>query len=290
VTTIFDTISDIIQARYEEQGYGVPYAIDNGPWTPLATPAEHHLLSLAWEEVVEAGFGGNTRGIYAIEGLGIVGIKVPIEEGWAGAMTRATLIADAFQFQQVGILEFMESAIVRIGRQGSYYRYNVHNPFRVFEQQRSQQIGTEQGLDSATSIDPKTALDRINGRFDTAIATPQSLTTGYDNMRLDTQPGAGDTWCSFSARHAEGAGEVGARRFTIPGLAVATIRVPLKTGTDAAYKLAGDIVTAFRGVSYYGINFTTPSLARIGRTGPSHSLEWWHLNVRCPYWFEYSAA
>ena len=283
MTDIFGTISDTFNTRYEAQSYGVPVAMDNGVWSPLATPAEHHLLSLAWEESLEGGFSGG-GGIYVIEGLGIVGVKVPLNVGWAVAMNRATEIADAFQSTQVGIVEFTDAAIVRVGRQGSYYRYNVHISFRVFDRQSSQQIGT------ASGIDPKTALDRISGRFDTVIATPQSLPTSYDNMDLDTLPGAAVTWCSFSARHVEGQGEIGTRRFTIPGLAIATIRVPLRTGTDAAYKLAGDIVTAFRGVNYQGVSFTAPSLARIGRTGPSHSLEWWHLNVRMPYYFEYSAA
>lgn len=283
MTSIFDTISDIIQVRYEAQGYGVPVALDNGKWQPLSIPAEHHLLSVAWEETKEAGFGNGARGVYAIEGLGIIGIKVPIETGWNTAMTRATEIADAFQFVTVSNVEFMGAAIVHIGRQGNYYRYNVHIPFRVFDQQSSKQLGVQTGLN------PKTAMDRINDRFNIVISGGLSLSTAFDNMEFDL-PGVNETWCNWSVRHAEGQGEVGTRRFTIPGLAICGLRVPLETGTDTIYRLAGEIVSTFRGVNYKGVFFSSPSLARIGRSGPSHSQEWWQLNVRCPYWFEYVAA
>lgn len=282
MTTVYGDLHNAIVAHYEAQAYGVPYHGDNMPWTPLTSPAEHHVAMTAWEDAVEAGFGAS-RGVFEVLGLHIVGVKVPIETGWAPALDRAHAIADAFQYTTVGGAEMLEAAIVRIGRQGSYYRYNVHLPFRAFE---SAGVASSGG---GVATDPAAAATAMSLRFDAEVALPNSLLTAYENMPFEL-PGAEQVWCAWSIRHAEGQGEIGTRRFSVPGQATASIYIPIETGTADGYSLAGATVTAFRYGRHDGINFGTPSLTRIGRAGPASSTEWWQVNVRCPYWFEYDAA
>ena len=196
MTTLFHDISQALATHYDAQAYGVPVAYENQPWTPLVTPAEHHILTLAWEDALEAGFGG-VRGLYEVDGVFIVGVKVPLETGPTAAMGRCQQIADAFQYTKVGGAEMLEAAIVRVGQQKPYYRYNVHLPFRAWDRALTNTSGTSAG------IDPEAATVTINERFMTLVAQPNSVSVAYDNMPFEL-PGAHETWCSWSVKHAEG--------------------------------------------------------------------------------------
>ena len=121
----------------------------------------------------------------------------------------------------------------------------------------------------------------IRGAFDTQIADtyPSGLDVQYDNDGAFVQP-EDSAWVRFAVLPGESFQmTLGTqKRYRTPGLAVASIFVPVGVGDKAAYVIADYIADRFRTITLNGVTFKTPSVASLGRSG-----DVWQVNVRCPF-------
>lgn len=117
----------------------------------------------------------------------------------------------------------------------------------------------------------------IRWRFQTQVATPQSLTTIYDND--PTPPTDGSTWCRFTILRGESRRiTCGVLSYRESGRAVASLFCPVGGGDGALLTLADAIATAFRSQSVSGIRYLTPTVVPVGE-----SLGEYQINVSCPF-------
>ena len=123
-------------------------------------------------------------------------------------------------------------------------------------------------------------FNAIRNRFETQVATPQSVFTVYPNTKHKL-PESG-MWVQFSVLPGEDIQvDVGTQnRYRTTGIALANIFCPWETGEQDALVLADQIKTAFRGVTDAGVTYRTPSVQVIGRTAG----KWWQINVSCPWY------
>lgn len=121
----------------------------------------------------------------------------------------------------------------------------------------------------------------IRTRFKTQIADTQSLPTQYDNQ--DFTPPDQELWARLTILHGDSFqvsnGGPDGKRFRTPGIMTVQVFIPSGQGDKAAYKLADVIETYFRSQKADSITYRTPSVRKIGPTGP-----WWQINVNCPFY------
>lgn len=92
--------------------------------------------------------------------------------------------------------------------------------------------------------------DAIRSRFDTQVATPNSITILHDN-----QPPTAITQQRYRLSISEDSSEQvhvgasGARRYRIKGTAVLTLYAPASMGDNTMVGIMDDVLTAFRGVA-----------------------------------------
>jgi hypothetical protein len=114
--------------------------------------------------------------------------------------------------------------------------------------------------------DFETISNTVNARFKTEIEDALSVDVAYDNFPYE--PTAGTKWIRFAVlpERAFQAEMGGTKRWHLPGLAVASIFLPLDTGHKVALEISDSIVTAFRSQTVSAITYRTPTVTNIGRT------------------------
>lgn len=109
------------------------------PRTPVAWENEHFKAPAEpepWVRVTVFGSTasrasvGGTSARYRHDGEVIVEVWFPANEGSAGARTLADAAAAVFRAWQAGTLTFWTPRVVRVGREGAWYRLNVIAPFK----------------------------------------------------------------------------------------------------------------------------------------------------------------
>lgn len=121
----------------------------------------------------------------------------------------------------------------------------------------------------------------IRSRFETQIATPESLVTQYDNQSLDNPDN--EIWCRLTIKSGETTQEsIGApssNRDRTSGVMIAQLFAPIGKGDGDLKELAETIRAAFKRVTQDGVTFRTPSIYEQGtREGM------WQINVVCPFY------
>jgi hypothetical protein len=119
----------------------------------------------------------------------------------------------------------------------------------------------------------------IQSRFAAQVATPQSLTTIYDN---DPTPSPADNslWCRFTVLDGETRRvTVGVKQYRTVGVAIAQLFGPVGDGTQAQRQLADAIVAAFQDQTAGGVRYGVPSVDNIGKTTQGN----YQINVTCPF-------
>ncbi len=122
----------------------------------------------------------------------------------------------------------------------------------------------------------------IQDRFETLVATPESLATEYDNSPPVAKK-TSELWARLSVRPGEGrqvstGAGTSSRTFRIPGVAIVQIFVAVTTGMQVAQDLADKVRVAFQGVSAAGVLYRFPSQTNAGRSGG-----FWQVNVTIPF-------
>lgn len=125
----------------------------------------------------------------------------------------------------------------------------------------------------------------IRGRFAAQVATPQTLTTVYDNVPKSTIPTSG-RWCRFvvlfGVQTQVAFAGVGGRRFRTIGQAIAQVFEPIGVGDGAQLAVVEAIQDAFRSVSLSAtafITFDPPYVA----SAPIREDSWWMVPVAIPF-------
>lgn len=116
-------------------------------------------------------------------------------------------------------------------------------------------------------------------RFKDFVEDILEIPTQYDNAPF-TQP-QNQGWVRFrvlpeSSRQVDfGAAK---RRFRVQGEAIALVHFPIECGDRKNMETADAIVDAFRGLTFQGVIFRTPSVRNLGRNG-----EEWLTEISCPF-------
>lgn len=122
--------------------------------------------------------------------------------------------------------------------------------------------------------------DAIRSRFNSQVATPQSLTVVYDNGP-DGHPD--DTlWARWTIHGGDNAQrEVGGSTNTYRriGVAIAELYAPPNDGDEGVLQLADVIEAAFRSVTASPVRFQTPRTRIVGQQD-----NWFRVNVVCPWY------
>lgn len=122
----------------------------------------------------------------------------------------------------------------------------------------------------------------VRARFQTEVATPETLTVVHDNA---PEPTAAARWCRFSvsvdSTQQVSTGSAAMRRFRSVGSATAQLFVSQKSGDAALLELADAIDVAFRGarIADPQIRFRAPTL--VGT--PVQDGAWFARTVRIPF-------
>lgn len=119
----------------------------------------------------------------------------------------------------------------------------------------------------------------VRSRFADQVASPESLTTIYDNSPTK-RPTDGSTWCRFTILDGESQRvTVGVKEYRTYGVAVAQLFGRIGNGTKALRELADAVVTVFRDVSADDVSYKVPSIINRGETQDG----WYQINVNCPF-------
>lgn len=121
----------------------------------------------------------------------------------------------------------------------------------------------------------------IRSRFKTLVADTKSLPTQYDNQAFT--PTSGTAWARVTVLFGESAqvsfgGPLGRRSRTV-GVLMVQVFSPVDKGDGDLLTLAGEIATAFKGVTDTGVHFRIPSVRRAGRSDAEYQ-----VNVECPFY------
>jgi hypothetical protein len=121
-----------------------------------------------------------------------------------------------------------------------------------------------------------TIVDEVAGQ---SVTIMSALPTQYDNDASFDRP-VGAPWCRFTVLQGD-TRQVscgGAKRFRLPGVAVAQLFIPIGEGDKRGLELADDVNVAFRSLTASGVKFMSPSVQNMGRQEGE-----WQLNVSCPF-------
>lgn len=113
------------------------------------------------------------------------------------------------------------------------------------------------------------------------VATPQSLQVQYDNepFELDESSLWNDAiWVRFKVIPGTTTQVQAPSHYRTPGICIAMIFCKENKGDKLALEMADIIKSAFRAVSYQGVNFQVPFVGS-GRL----EQKWWLLNVTIPF-------
>ena len=137
----------------------------------------------------------------------------------------------------------------------------------------------------------KEIIEKVQSQFETAIATPYSVQTQYNNdgtFELDhNNLGPYNCWC----RHYVLLGQDEQRElgnnpaFRVPSVAIAQLLTLLNKGEGDILTLADLIGNAFRRVAVDGITYTVPSIGNGFR-----DRDWWRVDVNYPFHADYFSA
>lgn len=123
--------------------------------------------------------------------------------------------------------------------------------------------------------------DAINSRFKTQVADVVPITAQYDNFPFT--PPNDSAWARFKINFGQrtqiSSGGDGSNLFRVIGVAVASIFVPIESGSNAALVIADVVDSAFRATSTADVVYRTPSVESIGVSG-----KWWQFNVNIPFY------
>lgn len=124
------------------------------------------------------------------------------------------------------------------------------------------------------------AFEAVRTRFQTEVATPNSLVVIHDNAPAPSS--LASSWCRFSVQvDAHAQVSMGARRYRMTGAATAILFVPKAKGDAAAIALADATVAAFRGVAISPMVTFTPAPGIIGTADDDEG--WCKRIVRIPF-------
>jgi hypothetical protein len=121
----------------------------------------------------------------------------------------------------------------------------------------------------------------VRSRFETQIATPESLTTQYDNQSLDNPDDK--IWCRLTIKFGEtelaSFGSPSSNRFRTVGTMIAQLFSPIGKGSGELEELADTISNSFKCITQDGVTFIDPDIVNVGeREGM------WQINVVCPFY------
>jgi len=125
----------------------------------------------------------------------------------------------------------------------------------------------------------------IRLRFNTEIASPESLTTIYDN-EAEVPPLTSTMWCRLriitGETELQSVGDVSSRLFRTVGIMYADLHSKYGSGDGYVLELADKIVEKFRCVTAGGIVFRSPSVMEEGIDQGGY----WRVVVRCPFYYD----
>lgn len=137
----------------------------------------------------------------------------------------------------------------------------------------------------------ETLYNTIRTRFKDNVATPQSLTTYYDNQAAP--PINGTVWARVTiVGGSSQQTSLGASKdYRHAGVLFIQLYDALEKGDKALLALADIIVPHFRVVTVGSVRFYTPSVVPVGRStttpfselSQSNPAQWWQVNVQCPF-------
>lgn len=119
----------------------------------------------------------------------------------------------------------------------------------------------------------------IRSRFATLVATPQSLTTVYDN-EADRDAHTDTLWCRFSVLP-------GARQYVetpnlsrTPGIAYAQLFCRVGAETNTIHDMADTVAASFQRTRADDVRWLTPRVVVVGSPGNS---KWYQVNVEMAF-------
>jgi len=124
-------------------------------------------------------------------------------------------------------------------------------------------------------------IQAVRDRFDTLVATPESLRVIHDNA---PEPSSRvQSWVRFSVQaDAREQVSMGVRRYRTTGAATAMIFAPIAKGDAAALAIADLVIAAYEGASTAVPDITyTPAPGIVGVTEQDES--WCKTTVSIPY-------
>jgi hypothetical protein len=135
-----------------------------------------------------------------------------------------------------------------------------------------------------TATAPRLIAEMVGGRFQSTVATPQSLTVVNDNVPDRIIPTSG-RWCRFSVQlgQRQQIGNSGVvRKFRTQGIAQAQLFEPVGRGDGVQLDLVGAIQAAFDKITLAGppvVAFQPPYVSAPAAREDS----WWSTVVTIPF-------
>jgi hypothetical protein len=135
-----------------------------------------------------------------------------------------------------------------------------------------------------TATAPRLIAEMVGGRFQSAVATPQSLTVVNDNVPNPTIPSTG-RWCRLAVQlgQRQQIGTSGtARKMRTTGVALAQLFEPIGGGDGLQLDLVGAIQAAFDKITLPGppvVAFQPPYVSAPAAREDS----WWSTVVTIPF-------
>lgn len=129
----------------------------------------------------------------------------------------------------------------------------------------------------------ETLKNNVRTRFDVQVATPQSLSTEYDNLEIPKPEHPTELWARASVLMGESKQvQLGnAKTFRHRGVLMVALFQELGRGDKVTNAMVDIITAAFRALTADSVVYMTPSSPTAGRVG-----EWWQTNLSCPFYVD----
>jgi hypothetical protein len=132
------------------------------------------------------------------------------------------------------------------------------------------------------SVATVTISNVCTDKFQTDIATPESLSVSYPNEVMPAPSNEMHARCSvlLGGRALVTAGKAGERDGEITGQFIVSLFAPLDKGSKDSDVMADKIATAFTAVTVSGVTFQVASVTVLGEVRGE-----WQTNITCPFYY-----
>lgn len=260
-TAIDGAVSSGVMVQWDNSDKAPPSPTGSTLWAMVRVevgPEEH------------SGFGAGNR--YQLTGEAVIELRCPTQIADAAVLDEARAIKAALRDATSDNVRFDEPWHVTVQRDGAWWKLELHLPWRA---EHEQDIPT---TNTAGYVALDDLHDVVRSEFLSRVATPQGLTTFWDNSA--SAPADVDVWCivhvltgrALAIDH----GAVRTRR--VPGVMKATLFVRLGVSDAIGWRMVDALADSFRAASAAGVSFGAPTARRIGRRGRA-----WLISVDVPF-------